>query len=389
MSIPARLNPGLIAGVFSFVLAVAFVPWWSAAADTPRWAVVALAAGAAALWCPAGRWRTEHWLWSTFLIAAAVSLLWSAGPYEGADQLAKLLFLAAIFRVGAVLPSLRPVYIGLALGFAVNGAVAIAQVAGWTGIIPQISPPAGLFMNKNYLAEPAAMLLVALIAYRLRWCVFLVLPAVLLPGARGALAGLAVAALAWIWTQSRIGAVVLAGFGVLAAAALLEQGYGGPSMAERVQIWQATIDGMTWTGNGLGSFRALFPSHAPDFNLLAGRPSHAHNDFLEMAYELGPGALLYLAIIVLALCGPNGAEKLVLIVFLTEGCFGFPLHFPVPAALAALVAGRLCRERVPLRLGACFGGTAIRRRLGAGHFARRQSDGARPREASISARPSV
>lgn len=381
MTLPVRLNPGLIAGVFSFVLAVAFVPWWSAAADTPRWAVVALMAAGAALWCPISHWRVEYSLGLVFLTFAAVSLLWSAGPYEGGDQLAKMLFLAAIFRVGAELPSLRPVYVGLAMGFAVNSAIVIAQVAGWTGV-PQLNSPAGLFVNKNYLAEPAAMLLVALTACRLRWCVIFVLPALVLPGARGAIAGLAVAALAWVWTKSRIGALVLAGIGVIAACALLEQGYGGPSMAERIQIWQATIGGMTWTGNGLGSFRALFPSHAPDFNLLAGRPSHAHNDFLEMAYELGPGAALYLAMIALALCGPNGAEKLALIVFLTEGCFGFPLHFPIPAALAALVAGRLCRERVLLRSGTGVRGTAVFGDVPASH-PRKNARRARRRAASL------
>jgi uncharacterized membrane protein YqaE (UPF0057 family) len=42
---------------------------------------------------------------------------------------------------------------------------AIAQWLGFDGV-PQLAPPAGLFLNKNYMGEPAALLLLALLALR-------------------------------------------------------------------------------------------------------------------------------------------------------------------------------------------------------------------------------
>lgn len=346
-----RLNPGLFAGVFSFVVAVAFVPWFSGAAEAPRWAL--LAGAGAAGWCiAAAPRRVERVLGAAFLIFAGVSLAWTPGIHDGIGALAKLVILAGIFRIGTALPSLQPVYIGLAVGFAVNSAIVVAQWYGWSQI-PQLAPPAGLFVIKNYVAEPAAMLAVALVASRLWWLVPGIVPALVLPGARGAMVGLAVAALAGIWMKSRILATALAGVGLIGLAMA---GPGGGSLEERLLIYKATVGGMAWAGHGLGSFFTNFPSHAPDVPFWINRPAHVHNDMLEMVYELGPGALLYLAMIALALCGPNGAEKLVLIVFLTEGCFAFPLHLPVTAALAALAAGRLCRERLPL-----CGGDAVRR----------------------------
>lgn len=340
-----RLSPGFAAGVFSCLLAVAFVPSFMLPSDSPKWALLALGSIAACALRP--KLTLPHLIGGAFLAYAAASLVWTSGPYDGINELAKLIFLAAIFLIGERLADLRPVYVGLAVGFAVNSGVVIAQWLGWDGL-PQFAGPAGLFMNKNYLAEAAAMLLVALVGKRLWWCIPGVLPSLLLTGARGALLGVAAAALAWLWTKSRLAAVALLAIGVLAGGFLIARG-GGSSMAEREVIWRSTVAGLTMTGSGIGSFYGRFPSHAPDYDTVRLTPGHAHNDLLEMTYELGPGVLLYLALIGLALLGPFGAERLVLIVFLAEGCFGFPLHCPVTAALAALAAGHLCSRRDSLR----------------------------------------
>lgn len=344
---PTRsVTPGLFAGGFAFVLTVAFVPWLGGAADSPRWAMVALGS-TAALWI-SFRVTAGHWIGLGLLAWAGLSMLWTAGPYEGVDELAKLLFLAGLFVIGSGLPSLRPVLIGLAIGMAVNSALATAQMFGFEGV-PQLGGPAGLFMVKNYLAEPAALVLVWLVAARMWWWALAVLPAVLLPGGRGALAALVACAIAWLWTKSRPAAVALILVAGLGAGALAVRG--DSSVTERFAIWRATAAGLTWTGSGIGSFYARLPSHAPDLNLTVKRPAHAHNDMLELTYELGPGVLLFVALMVLALFGPAGPERYVLIGFLMEGCFGFPLHFPVTAALAAVAAGHLCATGAALRGG--------------------------------------
>jgi hypothetical protein len=343
---PKILSPGFAAGVFSCLIAVAFVPWWSGSAISLRWILIALGS-TVALWLPI-KARAEHWVGGAFLIFAAVSLAWSDGPYDGINELAKLCFLAGIFLIGQNFTSIRSVYIGLALGFAVNSAIVIAQ---WYGLqwVPQIVAPSGLFGNKNYLAESAAMLLLALIASRLWWFIPGVLPSVFLPWSRGAIAGLIAGFVVWVWTKSKTAAVILALCVMLGSGILYQQGYGVSSIGERMLIYKSTIAGMTWTGSGIGSFFVRFPTHAPEFNFFVTRPVHAHNDILELTYELGPGILFYLAFLTLALSGPFGAEKLMLIAFLMEGCFAFPLHMPVTAFMAALATGNLCRDRVSLR----------------------------------------
>lgn len=394
-----RLNPGLIAGVFSFVLTIAFVPWWSGPSNSPRWALIALAS-LAAFWC-AVRPKTEHWLGAAWLAWAALSLLWSMGPYEGAEQLARLWFLAGIFVIGAALPDLRPVIVGLGLGFCVNSALAVAQMFGFAGI-PSLGGIAGLFARNNYLGEPAALVLVALVPLalaepRLWWLAAGVAPSVVLSGSRGAWLAIAVAATAWIWTRSKLAAIILVMAVGLTGFLAFERGLAGPAITrqfwssteERLLIWRSTAEGLTFTGSGLGSFRARFPSHAPDFNFIETRPGHAHNDFLEMVYELGPGALLYVAMLLLLLCGPLGAEKLVLIAFMAEGSFGFPLHFPVTAAFAALAAGRLSRLRQPLRCGAHLRRAAIRLGLSIRANAGRGHLDFAAREAGVPVRPAV
>ena len=315
--------------------------------------------------------RAEHWIGGAFLIFAAVSITWSDGPYDGINEFAKLCFLAGIFLIGSQLASLRQVYIGLAIGFSINSAIVIAQLFGWQGI-HQINVPGGLFENKNILAEPAAMVLVALVASRLWWLIPGVLPSVVMPYERGAFVGLAAALIAWIWTKSKSVALVLAVGVIMMGSTVYYNARLGSSVYERGIIYKSTISDMTWAGSGLGSWFVRFPSHAPEFSLLTSRPIHAHNDILELAYEIGPGTLFYLAFLALALSGPFGAEKLVLIAFLMEGCFAFPLHMPATAFMAALVTGRLCRDRVSLRRLFVARGARIRLSLAAYRATRRK-----------------
>ena len=319
---------------------------------------------------PPPRLRAGHWIGLSFLAWCLLSFAWTYGPYEGVDRMAKFGFMAGMFMIGGRLADTRSVYVGAAFGFAVNSAIVIAQWFGWDGIT-QGYAPSGLFMNKNFLAEAASLVLIAIVAADIARNKKMILIAAMLPcivvpmiplggeggtfGGFNALAGIGAAVVVWLWTKSRGMAAMLTLVGIATAALLIWQGYNGAAMSERFQIWQYTINGMTWRGNGIGSFFTTFPAHAPAYDLMHWRPMHTHNDYLELIYELGPGAFLYLAIMALAMCGPAGPEKFVLAAFLAEGVFDFPLAYPVPAALAALAAGRLCDSRVRLRVGAWLG----------------------------------
>lgn len=343
-----RLAPGFWLGAFSFAVMVTLVPGIAAPATTPRWALLSAVVPFLASFSLPTKFDVAHALGALFLGWCAITLAWTPNLWDGLDALWKLVLFAGLFCIGAALRDLRPVWIGAALGIGVSSALAIGQLFG-VELVERIEGPtgmaAGLFMNKNFLAEPAALVLIGLVWHRLWWLVPLVLPAVVLPGARGALLALAVAGIVALRGWWRVYAGALAALAVVACVVLAKNG----SFPERMIIWTSTLDGLTWLGNGIGSFYALFPSHAPAWDFLTSRPVHAHNDWLELAYDLGlPGILMLLGAFYCALRA-EGPDRLVLIAFITEGCLGFPLHFPATVFLAALVAGRLCGDRAPLR----------------------------------------
>ena len=71
---------------------------------------------------------------------------------------------------------------------------------------------------------------------------------------------------------------------------------------------------------------------------------------LQILYETGvPGFVLFSAFIIYILKTRQVTDRLVFVVFLVEGCFGFPLYTPTTAALAAFVAGHLCACRADVR----------------------------------------
>lgn len=331
---------------FSFVLAIAFIPMISGAATTPRWALLAVCIPAALFFVDRQHTTAGHYLGTTFLAWCALTFLWTSAPFDGADLMFRLMLLAGVFVIGASLPDLQPVYLGLGLGFALNAALALAQSLGFDGV-PQLIAPSGLFLNKNYLAEPAALVLIGLLGCRMWALALLVSPAVFVPGARGALLALAAAALAWIWPRSRAAAVKVALL-LLSGFILFAIFRSHSSIEQRFEIWRDTAANLTLFGHGLGAFYIDFPSFAVHSDVLSERPVHAHNDFLELAYELGIGALLFVAMLGYCLSGPLPTERLILIAFMVEAFFGFPLHLPIPSFLAALAAGRLCGVRATL-----------------------------------------
>jgi hypothetical protein len=360
--VPARLGAlvptagALSCAALGCALTLAYLPATVDAGRAGRWAV--LAVGLAALLhfrAEPCKSRAGHALGALFLGWCALTLLWTPNLSDGAAALAQLLILAMAFVLGARLPSLLPVYMGMGAGLSVNGAVAVAQeFYGFDGVW-QVFPPAGLFVSKNWLAEAAALVLVALLAHR-RWLLAAaVLPCLAFSNARGALLGLGVVAVLALWRR----APLLARFGSLCAGLVLAAALAGfladwrlfslNSLGERGIIWQNALGGLTWLGRGLGSFYHDYPLHGTLQDLLVSRPTHAHSDFLEWVYELGPGALLPVALLAFCLRTPAPVERAVLTVFIVEACFGFPAHLPVTGFVAALAAGHLAAAGEPLR----------------------------------------
>lgn len=359
--------------LLAFFTAVLFVPGAVNPATAPRWALLALTMPF--FWYfRKGHATVGHLLGACFLAWALLSLTWTFNLYDGVR--AALLFgLLGLIFCSAPL-SLRQVYGAMAVGLFINSAIGIAQVQGWD-TLSQAYPPGGLFFNKNFGAELSAMVLAGVVVSaewrkdeRLWWAVPGLLPTLVLSHCRGAWLALGVAGIILIYQYNR--AVCLITGAVLGAAGLYygrlwDGGSGGSSVEQRIQVWQDTWDGMTFWGRGLGSFYTTFPEHSTRLDPLVFRPSTAHTDLLNLTYELGPGVLLLLGLLIYALrTRPLRAEHYVLVVFLVEGLVGFPLYLPATAFLAALVLGSLCRDRPELRVAlACSRarvllGTALR-----------------------------
>ncbi len=321
--------------IAAFLVAVAYVPWFADAANTPRWVLLSLLVPAA--------WRVQTWIpahiaGAVFIALAAASLLWTPVPIEGLQPLWQFILLGAVFCIGVELENMEPIFVGAAWGLSVSSAVALFQ-----------HEPTGLFLNKNFMAEAAVLVAVGLMVYK-RWEMLpMLMPAIFLPLSRGALLALAVAGvLRWraggagIRSTAWLVATIFVAFVVL----LIEQP-NGASLGERWVIWSYTANHLSWFGHGLGSFYIDFPSFQDGG--FARRFDHAHNDLLELAYEFGVLAVPLL-LVWLAAMWQHSQVRLVLIAFTVEGCFGFPLFLPVTGALAALVAGHLCGDRYRVRM---------------------------------------
>lgn len=270
-----------------------------------------------------------------FLLYAGASLSWSLDPQYG---LALLASLTVGFFIGRELPRIDVVWFFFILALIANAVFSVAMHAYAYG-----SSPYGLFGNPNYLGCGFALAIAACLAYR-RWVLFI--PA--------GFAGLA-------YTQSRT-AIVAAGAtcivalprwwklaGVLGAAVCLlvawryRGGSAGESMWQRMGIWQDTVNHLTIFGTGFGSFADAYKAWPVKTNMTLMLTNHAYNDFLEMIFELGIGAIPLWIMLILSF-ERAAPERLILGTFLILSLTYFPLYIPVIGHLAALTLGHLARS---------------------------------------------
>lgn len=343
--------------VLSFVIAVAYWPGVSGASTSPRWIIAAILFPAI-LFCRHDRipLTISGLLGLLFVGWSLASVGWSEHPVDTIGAGWQFLVLVSAFCVGATTTSMRPIYIGAALGLLISDGFAVAQFSGWVGPL-QANVPAGLFVNRNFFAEISALIAVALISERLWLLVPVTLPGLFLTGARGALLGLAAALTAILWRRSRwlTLALVVTAVGLLVALSLT--GNKIDTAHDRIDIWRSTIAVLNWHGYGLGSFY----ESAPRISWIPYRFDHAYNEFLEAWFETGfVGFALMIAFWTSLLFGAAKTERLIVICLMVEACFEFPFHLPGTALLGCVVAGHLARDQRGFRCPAGLRGMAIR-----------------------------
>ena len=350
------------AAVIAFMVPVAFWQGIPAFSVAPKWAVLCLVP--LLLFGRRVEMKAAHWLGLLYLAWATVSLHWTLVLLDGYDGWIKLLLPAACFMLGSVLEDATPVFWGFALGVAVQAPLALAQQYWHWGGVDQLVYPAGLFGNKNFFGEAAALALIGIAFTKDRtwWLAAAALLACLWV-AESRAAWLALAIVGFIaygrwtrrWRLLTELAIVVVGGGLLFLELLFPAQTAeffqcaAMDLGERFYIWGDTFAGLTWLGRGVGSYMAAYPEHQ-QFLVITRRPEFAHNDFLQCIFELGlPGAILAGCLLVCCLAVGDARARLVFAAFLVEGFFGFPLHMPGTAFLGAFVAGCAARSGPDLR----------------------------------------
>lgn len=331
--------------VLGFALVTADMPWAYADYNVGRWAVAWIGVAILLWFCPDQR---IVWPGAVFLGLAVVSLLWAPVTLNAVGALLHLALLAGVFTVGAG-GFAGDIFLGAAAGMGVNSAIVI-----WECLFanPATDPlwPAGLFFNRDFLAETALLVAVPLV-WAKRWALAaLVAPAVLLPRDRAVFVAIGVVALFALWRWSRRAALACAACAALGAAIVTGVQFGKQhTILDRVALWQDTVAGLTPLGRGVGQFYNTYPEHQTHQPMTV-RPDHAHNDWLEIAYELG---LLGLALAALfawrILRAGDGSMRAAFLAFATTALFSFPLHNAASAVLGILAAGGVQRARVDVR----------------------------------------
>jgi len=257
----------------------------------------------------------------------------SQAPYGSAMTLFGAIPAIAVFLAVACLkPSPRWLAIAVIAGTVCAILLGAVQVSGgrdsWAYFYPITNGGAvGTFANRNHMGSllilsipfGAAMLATSKSRRRgsLQGTVALGTAAVILVGVgialNGSLAALALAlpvaiasasllpaAVRWRWIGMPIAIVALIGGAVLLAttpiATITSETGAESSVQSRQAIWKLTETAVGDTfpvGTGLGTFEAVYRQYENPADVTSEYVNHAHNDYLELALELGlPGMIL-------------------------------------------------------------------------------------------------
>jgi O-antigen ligase len=374
--------------LLGFLVAVTFWPGLAGAAQASRWTLLYIAVPIALCFVRA-KPAPAHWLMLAALLWMAVTLLWTPVAYDGIAELADMATLAGLFIIGHQTESLAPMFRGLGVGLWVSSAICIAQ---WFGLAPVVivaagAPPSGLFVNPNVLGEICALAIVGLLSIPstrgqrahgagnrssvtagkdrhpyLNYAIAGgILPALVLSQSRGAAVALAVCGVAWAWKRFRLGTIIVVPIlAALAFAVSPAKWLNSDTGQIRVDQWRDTVDGLTWLGNGIGSYYSTYPRDATRLDTGKIQPNHAHNDALELAFETGPaGCALAFAFLALVWWSAPEGGRLVLLALGIIAMLAFPLHTPATAFVFGLVAGHGARRRGRVWVDPIRGGFAL------------------------------
>src|SRR5216684_900546 len=179
---------------------VGFWPGWLDGGLATRWGVLAIGAPFLLLFTRV-HMTPAHWVGLAFVLWSALTMLWTPVPVLGLGDLAKTIILAFCFLLGAEAADMRRTYLAVILGVSISGYLALAQAFGFE-LVPQAAPPAGLFINRNFLAEIGVVSFALAVGVGRWWMIPGTLLASLLPASRGSLVSIACIAIVLAWRRS-------------------------------------------------------------------------------------------------------------------------------------------------------------------------------------------
>lgn len=341
--------------IFGFILAICFDPTIWQGASQPRWALLAVALPLLVSTKLPHNLTIAHLFGGLFILWSMITMIWAPNKWDGAGELIVLAIIAMSFLLGNRTQDLSRLFCGLAIGISVSALIILIPALRFNSIVSVY--PHGLLGNRNMLSEFGALIALGLITHGKWWylpgpllAVFYYVPNVIGgQPARSAVGAFSVGIIAYIWNKSKLSAIVLS----FAAFALLEAiffSYHTSSIGERIEVWSMVWRSHTVLGHGIGSLYTVAPYLTDLWDTLVNRIDHAHNDALEILFELGwPGLTLYAGVIGAALIYGDQKTIPILLGFLFISVVAFPWHLPTNAFIGAVLLGHGVRRGPELR----------------------------------------
>lgn len=334
----------MILPVTIFLAMVAYLPSVLSATIVGRWVVLSLGMGALLLTLPRPLLGPGHRAAAMLFLWASLSLIWSVSPFDTLGELLHWLVLGVLFLTASQYRNPEMILVAVVLGLCVSLSFALIQMQGAIPVLVT-DVPGGLFLSRNALGEIAA---VALVWALLRRAWAFVLPPfilVVLSSSRGALLACLVGGLYWMWGTQRNRWAVIPVILSFVVGGLFVTWYRDSSLEAiylRLDMWNLTLSNLTFLGYGLNTFAALAPQY-----------EFSHNDTLQLAFELGIGALFGLPVLAYAI-RRQLPEAGALLSLTAASMVSFPLHHPMGAALMAILSGYCCGVNDRARRGECI-----------------------------------
>lgn len=343
----------------TFLTMIAYLPGIPSATTAGRWAV--MAAGTSLLLLvplrPSSSFVGGQWTGAALLTWAALSVVWSVSPFDSIGAVIQLFALGAMFALGAVTVDLTRVWGALVIGAAVSLPFTALQYVGLQPVQDALRAGfhdndgrllSGLFLARDPFTQIAVIAAVAAAGLRRYFVAAAFLAAVYLAGGRTPALMLAAAALVWAWHRAPIRQSFVVVLALIMAVAFFVAFTGGGSGLNRAEIWTTTIENFSILGAGAGTFKVAWPGYG-----------FAHNEFLQLGFELGVGSIFLIGTIAHAFrCPGHVLDKAILAALMGSALVWQPFQLPATALVAAFVLGHLCAGAARVRRAELEGGVA-------------------------------